>query len=204
VDGLLATPFAPLLEFYFALHELSILARPIVDAAALGAGEFDELILGHNVRHYTRYWLLTQDLPIRYYSRMELQVGVKVLLKNRDGKYLLIRRAEDKYKEVEHKWDIPGGRINVDSDLLKNLIREVSEETGLEITSTLKLVAAQDIFNDENEKHIVRLTYIGTTEGEPRLSEEHTEYRWTTLEELRTMDDTDKYLKELLENSTIC
>ena len=34
---------------------------------------------------------------------MELQVGVKVLLKNQEGKYLLIRRSTDRYQEVQHK-----------------------------------------------------------------------------------------------------
>ena len=134
---------------------------------------------------------------------MELQVGVKVLLKNPKGKYLVIRRAHDKYQEVQQKWDIPGGRINADSALLKNLMREVSEETGLEMTSTPKLIAAQDIFNNQQERHIVRLTYVGTAEGEPCLSEEHTEHKWVMLAELRTLGNLDRYLKELLDNGTI-
>lgn len=134
---------------------------------------------------------------------MELQVGVKVLLKSPKGKYLVIRRATDKYQEVQQKWDIPGGRINADSELLKNLMREVSEETGLEMTSTPKLIAAQDIFNAEQERHIVRLTYTGTAEGEPRLSEEHTEYKWVDFKELKTLENLDKYLSELLNNGTI-
>lgn len=138
-----------------------------------------------------------------YFESMELQVGVKVLLKNPEGKYLVIRRAADKYQEVQQKWDIPGGRINADSELLKNLMREVSEETGLDMTSTPKLIAAQDIFNTEQERHIVRLTYTGTAEGEPRLSEEHTEHMWVTLEDLHALKNLDKYLRELLDNSTI-
>ena len=38
-------PFAVLLDIDLALHELAVLARPIVDAAALRAREFKELIL---------------------------------------------------------------------------------------------------------------------------------------------------------------
>ena len=41
------TPFAVLLEFDLARDELLILARPIVGAVALGAGEFEKLILRH-------------------------------------------------------------------------------------------------------------------------------------------------------------
>lgn len=40
-------PFAVLLELYFALHKLAVLARPVVDASTLGAGQFEKLILGH-------------------------------------------------------------------------------------------------------------------------------------------------------------
>jgi len=43
---------------------------------------------------------------------MELQVGVKILLKNSEGKYLLIRRSAEKYPEVGARWDIVGGRID--------------------------------------------------------------------------------------------
>src|SRR5262245_33027108 len=109
---------------------------------------------------------------------MELQVGVKVLLKNAEGKFLLIRRSPEKY--ASDKWDIPGGRIDPGSELLKNLVREVKEETGLEMTSIPKLIAAQDIMASE-ERHVVRLTYIGSAEGEPQLSDEHTEYKWMSI-----------------------
>lgn len=38
-------PTAVLLELYFLGNELLIFARPIIDAAALAASEFDELVL---------------------------------------------------------------------------------------------------------------------------------------------------------------
>ena len=131
---------------------------------------------------------------------MELQVGVKVLLKNLEGKFLLIRRSPEKYDS--DKWDIPGGRIDPGSDLLKNLVREVKEETGLEMTSIPKLIAAQDIMASE-ERHVVRLTYLGSAEGEPQLSDEHTEYKWMTLPRMRKLQNLDRYLKTILDDGTI-
>ena len=133
---------------------------------------------------------------------MELQVGVKVLLKNPEGKYLLMRRSEQKYNSS--KWDIPGGRINPGTSLGENLAREVMEETGLTLTSEPRVVCAQDIFATET-RHVVRITYIGAAEGEPKLSDEHTEYRWVTFVELKAMsaDELDRYLKALLETGAI-
>lgn len=128
---------------------------------------------------------------------MELQVGVKILLKNKDGKYLVICRSAEKYPEMGPKWGIAGGRINLGFSLMENLAREVLEETGLEITGEPKLITAQDILKIAG-KHIVRLTYLGFADGEVKLSDEHTEYKWLSLEEISKLEPIDKYFKEVL------
>ncbi len=130
---------------------------------------------------------------------MILQVGVKILLKNQDEKYLLIKRSGDKYKNVKGNWDIVGGRINPGTKLLENLAREVMEETQLEITSEPRLIYAQDIIPNE-EKHVVRLTYVGETKGDPVLDvSENVEFKWLSLDEIRKMEDVDIYFKEILD-----
>ena len=133
---------------------------------------------------------------------MELQVGVKALLKNDDGNYLLVRRSSEKYPEVGAKWDIVGGRIEPGSPLLENLKREIKEEVALDLVDEPTLVAAQDILRVPG-KHVVRLTYVGTINGEPKLDDDHTEFRWLTLEELKSLDDLDIYVRELLNNNKI-
>jgi 8-oxo-dGTP pyrophosphatase MutT (NUDIX family) len=134
---------------------------------------------------------------------MILQVGVKVLLKNPEGKILILRRS-DKYGDIaDDKWDIVGGRIDTGTTLLENLKREVQEEAGLAITSVPKLIAAQDILRSE-EKHVVRLTYVAHTEGDPKLDgEEHTTYKWVSFEELATEPRLDSYVLELIKNKAL-
>lgn len=128
-----------------------------------------------------------------------LQVGVKVFLQNKEGKYLLVKRSPTKYPNVKGTWDIVGGRIDPGSSLMDNLRREVREETKLEIVSEPKLVAAQDIIPNA-EKHVVRLTYIAETDGEPVLDqEENTEFRWLSLEEISKETDLDKYVAEVIQ-----
>ena len=90
---------------------------------------------------------------------MELQVGVKILLKNREGKFLLVRRNPKKYPEVGPKWDIIGGRIIPGTPLLENLQREIKEEVNLDYAGNPALVAAQDILKSA-DKHVVRLTSL--------------------------------------------
>lgn len=135
---------------------------------------------------------------------MELQVGVKVLLKNKEGKYLLLYRSPEKYPEVKgDRWDIVGGRIELGSPLLDNLKREVKEEIGLELIKAPRLIAAQDILRVPG-RHIVRLTYVGEIDGNPILDNDHLEYRWFSIDELRVLnDELDIYLRELLDQSVL-
>ena len=131
---------------------------------------------------------------------MELQVGVKVLLKNKEGKYLFIRRSSEKYPEVGATWDIVGGRIDPGSLLLENLKREVKEEINLDLTDEPKLVAAQDILRVPG-RHVVRLTYTATIDGEPKLDDDHTEFKWFEKSELKNLENLDIYFKELLDKN---
>jgi len=130
---------------------------------------------------------------------MILQVGVKVFLRNADGKYLIIRRSPIKYPDARGGWDIVGGRIDVGSKLMENLRREVKEETQLKILGEPKLLYAQDIIPN-SEKHVIRLSYIGETRGEPILdTSENIEYKWLPLDKLKQQGDLDVYVKEILD-----
>lgn len=159
---------------------------------------------------------------------MILQVGVKILLKNKEGKFLLLLRNPKKYPEVGPKWDLPGGRIEVGSRLIDNLKREIKEEVGLEYIGAPKLVAAQDILvhrylpaiatlkalqagtdstNTAKEivRHVVRLTYLGEIDGHPKVDDDHREAKWMSAEEIMSLDKTvlDSYFQELIKNQTI-
>ncbi len=131
---------------------------------------------------------------------MELQVGVKILLRNSEGKYLLLHRSPEKYPEVNNLWDIPGGRIEASVPLLENLKREVKEETGLDLQEEPRLISAQDILRIPG-RHVVRLTYVGEINGQVELKgEEHNDFKWFTLEELEKLTNLDSYFKDLLIN----
>jgi ADP-ribose pyrophosphatase YjhB (NUDIX family) len=133
---------------------------------------------------------------------MELQVGVKILLKNSEGKFLLIRRNPKKYPEVGPKWDIVGGRIEPGSPLLENLRREIKEEIGLDYKEEPVLVGAQDILRVPG-RHVVRLSFQGQIDGEPKLDDDHLEAKWFTLEEIKALPEAelDIYFKELLDKN---
>lgn len=131
---------------------------------------------------------------------MILQVGVKALIKNSRGEYLFLRRTTRLATDTdEASWDIPGGRINGDEALLSALKREIKEETGHSIASTPRLIAAQDIFVESKDMHVVRLTYIVNEDiPEVLLSEEHDSYVWKSASSLSSVN-AEPYLAEILQ-----
>lgn len=134
---------------------------------------------------------------------ISLQVGVKILLKNEEGKYLLLRRSLEKYPDIKGRWDIVGGRIETGETLVENLKREVLEETGLKLVGAPKLLAAQDILRKAGY-HVVRLTYTGEASGEVLLDKSENDiYKWYSREELLELEDVDMYFKELLLNKSL-
>ena len=76
------------------------------------------------------------------------------------------------------------------------------EETGLVVTGDPVLVAAQDLMK-VSPRHVVRLTYIGSADGEVRLSDEHIEYQWLAIDDIRALPDLGSNFKKLLEDGTI-
>ena len=131
---------------------------------------------------------------------MLLQVGVKIFLENDKGKFLLLKRSPKRYPEIKiiGEWDIPGGRIIPGTKLFNNLKREVFEETKLNILGGPSLISAQDIVRGK-ERHIVRLTYLGKVSGEPILDEEHTDFKWLTIPDMKRIKKLDEFTREIIE-----
>ena len=127
---------------------------------------------------------------------------MKIFLKNKDGKYLLLRRSPVRYPNIANFWDIPGGRIIPGTTLIENIKREVMEETKLEVTGTPRFIYAQDIIRG-TEKHIVRLSYVGEAVGEPVLHEEHTDFRWLTLSDMLNIKELDEFAREVIEQKLV-
>ena len=124
-----------------------------------------------------------------------LQVGVKIIFSNTKGQYLLAKRSGLNWGEG--KWETFGGRIDPGTPLIDNLAREILEETGLAYSGTPRLLTAQDILKekDGNLTHVVRLTYTDVIpKGVIKLAEEHNEYRWFSLDELKSIASIDSYL----------
>lgn len=127
-----------------------------------------------------------------------------MLLRRSDGCFLFIKRTDTlQHSDVEHAWDIPGGRIEPHESLIQALAREIKEEIGSDIAGTPTLINAQDIFVPAKNLHVVRLTYL--LDFEPQsitLSDEHQEHTWLSAgDALQT--HVEPFLKETLETKIL-
>jgi 8-oxo-dGTP diphosphatase len=118
---------------------------------------------------------------------MKLFVGAKALIVN-NGRVLLVREAA--YDEGTNigKWDVPGGRIHDNEPILEGLAREVKEESGLESVRFGDVLGVYETFPiiKGEDCHIIRVFYSAYTDKtEVGLSEDHDQYAWVTLGELK-------------------
>lgn len=133
-------------------------------------------------------------------ENLKLEVGVKVLLVSPEKRVLFLKRNSAVYGAGLSLLDIPGGRIDVASSTMDNLMREVLEETGKKVDDDPEILSAQDIWF--NGSHIVRLTYISRVTDEiVRLSNEHTSFEWIDVDELPLrLSDLDPYIAEAIKD----
>ncbi len=100
--------------------------------------------------------------------------GVVVIIQDRD-KILLGKRAEGSFQSG--KWCLPGGFIEYDEDFLTSAIREVKEETNLEI-EIQSILNVSSIFHSP-ELHTLVVTLVArVVEGVPRPGDDLDELRW--------------------------
>jgi len=98
-----------------------------------------------------------------------------------DGRAFFVRTAK-----WSGTWGTPGGKIDYGEGHLDAFVREVREETGLEIVEP-ELVVVQDAIEEPEfvrPRHFLLLNLVGLVAGGPeRLNHESLEGGWYTLEE---------------------
>lgn len=91
---------------------------------------------------------------------------------------VLIRR-----KNPPVGWALPGGFVDEGEPLHKACVREVKEETGLEVDLSEQFFTYSDPARDPR-KHTISTVYIGWAEGEPKGSDDAAEARGFPVSEL--------------------
>ena len=132
------------------------------------------------------------------------QVSQKIIFYNPvERKFLLVKDSETE-SEVSTKygaWEFPGGRIDEDENVEENLKREITEEIGGDVQYTIKYLVG-DYFYFLQDGDRIGLVYLGMYQGgEIVLSDEHSEYRWQTLDEIEKSKEYHEWLKKVVRNA---
>jgi ADP-ribose pyrophosphatase YjhB (NUDIX family) len=109
--------------------------------------------------------------------------GVEAVCIDESGRVLLGRRALDPGKD---KWDLPGGFLHEDELPLDGLLREVREETGLEIEPLDFLGFWLEPYDG---RIVLCLSWTARASGEGSAADDLVELRWFSPGELPPPSD---------------
>lgn len=110
----------------------------------------------------------------------DLNASVKVVL-YRNNTILLLRNDKG--------WDLPGGHVRRGENKSGALVREVFEETGLNISDV------QDLHMKNGNKHFFCAQFLT---DDVTLSDEHSEYRFFDINEIKELDELSEKFKEVI------
>jgi len=100
-----------------------------------------------------------------------------------DGDFNILILKTDNNPQFEGQWDLPGGHIMVNENIIDGLIREVWEETGLIIINPDKFC----------EKGTTTFFTAELPKGDIKLSSEHKDHQFVSLEDLDNYEISDKF-----------
>ena len=127
--------------------------------------------------------------PRAYPDRPYLAVSAAII---RDGRVLVARRARGPALGV---WTMPGGVVEAGETLTEALVREIEEETALNIEPVALAGHREVVVRDDSRKvarHFVILCFASRlVGGELKLNEELAEARWLRPEELAELNTTE-------------
>jgi 8-oxo-dGTP diphosphatase len=124
-----------------------------------------------------------------YPQRPFLAVSAAII---RDGKVLIVRRAR---KPALNLYSLPGGAVEVGESLIDAVVREVREETQLDVEPVGLAGHREAIVRDKEgrvERHFVILSFASRwLRGEPVLNHELDDARWIDPAELSAYKTTE-------------
>lgn len=119
---------------------------------------------------------------------------VRGIIKNDLGEILIVKRHPKSRTDPE-MWELPGGKVEKGEFFADALVREIKEETNLDVEVGDFCEAVQ---NDYSHKRTVQIMmYLEDIKGDVKISDEHTEWMWASIEKIETLDLSTSFKKVL-------
>lgn len=123
------------------------------------------------------------------------RVGSAILVEH-NGKYLLGKRNKQNYLNF---WVIPGGKVEWGENLEHAGIRELKEETNLDV-EIVKFLGWKEIINTKDDYHRYVFFFLGKLKNKDNLiktPEDISEARFFTIDEIKKIDLLAKSAEEV-------
>lgn len=145
------------------------------------------------------FWTKGLDYYKENHDGLKSNFTDALIVKN--GKMLFLQRAKESEIEPE-KWGLPGGHLEKFLSPERNVLKEVKEESGLDIIEC-KLINVRDVQGNKGMK--IYYFLCTPAEGEVIINnDEHFQYKWMSIQEIKDtpaedfMFDLKKYILEKL------
>lgn len=126
-----------------------------------------------------------------YVARLEqrkMRQCSMVAIFNDDGKVLLLRRAPgDPW--MPRKWALPGGGVDEGETFHDGAVREVKEETHIDINDPSLLKTFHEMYGGKTKFMICKNNHTGNVDlSSASHGYEHNDYGWFSKSELKTLE----------------
>ena len=115
-----------------------------------------------------------------------------------ERKVLVLKRSP-KEKFLPGYWEMPGGKVEFGEDINEAVVREVKEETNLDVR-VIEPYSAFSYVSDDGNRHTVDIQYLVEPVGNIdnlEITDAHEEARWIQREEINSLAISDS-MKEVI------
>lgn len=124
---------------------------------------------------------------------VDFRVAVKAFIVRNNKLFIMKRESKD--IQSPNIWEIPGGRLELGENPIKGIVREIKEETNLDVWPIMPLNIRH--FTRKDNQIITMIIFLCRLDsGQLKISEEHTDARWIDINQAEFLL-TDFFHKEL-------
>lgn len=126
------------------------------------------------------------------------RVCVSGFILNNEGKFLIVKRADDD-DFLPGWWELPGGGTDFGEDIVEAVLREIKEECGIEAKMLFPAFVSSYMNDAQPNKQYIEIFFVCKMfEGqEVKISYEHSDFKWVNFEDLKNYEITEYILKVL-------
>ena len=116
--------------------------------------------------------------------KSEYGLTMRGIIKNSDGEILIVKR-HPKSRTAPDTWELPGGKVDEGESFDDALVREIKEETNLDCKVGALAIAIQHDY--PHKRTVQMIMHLDDVEGELMISDEHTDAKYASIDEIRTL-----------------